>query len=50
MAILAIPSGSPKLATDKEALKKGQMEKKAIVKMAKWKNSTAKNPTGRKVM
>ena len=30
MAILAVPSGSSELAIDKEALKKGKMEKKTL--------------------
>ena len=44
MAISAVLSGS-ELVTNKEALKKRPNGKKAIVKMAKWKNSAAKNPT-----
>ena len=35
MAILAIPSGSPELATDKEALEKGLMKKRLL---QKWPN------------
>ena len=50
MAILAVPSGSHELATDKEAMEKRPNGKKAIVKIDKWKNSIAKNPAGRKVM
>ena len=50
MAILAVQSGSPELVTDKEVLKKRPNGKNSFVKMTKWKNSIAKNPTGRKVM
>ena len=40
MAILAVPFGSPDLAIDKEALKKGQM-KKFHCKKSHWKERHA---------